>query len=68
MICNECKKERLTVVPMYTTIGSRDMCPICALKVRNKFHGLPKETPFQGITAQMIYDKEVEYEKQITGE
>lgn len=32
------------------------LCPDCALKTRNKFHGLPADTPFAGEMANELWE------------
>ncbi len=59
IICTECEKERLEIIPMYV----HRVCAICALKIRNKIHGLPEDAQFTGKQTKRIYDEEIEYEK-----
>jgi hypothetical protein len=35
------------------------MCPLCALKIRNRLAGLPADTPFQGRLAKELHAKAV---------
>ena len=61
--CENCHKsftDKL-INPMITTCGRiREVCPICALEIRNKLHGLPAGTPFSGEMAQEYYKQALE--------
>ena len=46
MICPECKKERLQLAPFFKGGKAITMCAVCALKVKNEYHGLPEGTRF----------------------
>ena len=72
MLCARCKRvfgsyllQRMCINGVY----SPPICAICALKVINKMHGLPAETPFRGEMAQDMYDRTEEYllEQEIMG-
>ena len=39
------------------------VCGICALKLRNRFHNLPPDTPFHGTGAQEMYRRAVAHLK-----
>lgn len=60
MKCGECENDfppelldEMFIGNSYTTL----ICGICALKLRNKFHGLPFDTPFKGRVARDKYEK-----------
>lgn len=57
--CNQCKNEfpAWLVNPLVASEGNSYCCPICALAIRNKMHGLPEDTPFHGETAQIMYEQ-----------
>lgn len=64
-VCPRCKESFPSTV-MSHLIGSdykEPLCAICALKIRNQIHGLPKNTPFQGKIAQEMYKKAKEIRK-----
>jgi len=62
--CRNCKRsfpDYLTSL-MSVDDASTLVCPICALKIRNKMQELPEDTPFQGGVAQaMMYEEAVEF-------
>lgn len=54
--CAACERQFPShlIQVMVTSKGSASVCPLCALTLRNRMHGLPKGTPFHGhIAAQM---------------
>ena len=57
--CPECHKSFPShlIQPMIGFLPPRDMCPICALRIRNEEHGLPKDTPFQGEIAKEMHEE-----------
>ncbi len=63
--CTECKREfpDYLIHPMITTEGRFIVCPICALDMRNKIHGL-NDTEFQGPIANLMLAETREYLKQ----
>jgi hypothetical protein len=60
--CHNTFPARL-LAPLITNEGAFELCPICALKVRNALHGLPEDTPFQGEIAQQMYEEALAYVK-----
>lgn len=61
--CTMCDREFKTnmIREMVTSEGNYFVCPICALEIRNKMHGLPEGTPFRGEMAQGLYDDALVY-------
>lgn len=57
--CPKCMKLRLKVAAMYINGKYIKVCPVCALELRNKTHGLPSGTKFSGAIAQRYYDDEI---------
>ena len=55
--CTACDREfELRMIQeMVTSDGNYFVCPICALEIRNKMHGLPDGTPFRGEQAKALY-------------
>jgi hypothetical protein len=59
--CPQCEQDFPDhLIAEFTAITSAgtiklEVCPICALKLRNKKHGLPSETPFTGGEARRRY-------------
>jgi len=55
--CSVCKKKFPAHLINYFMSSHNNIwvCPICGLKLRNKIHGLPKDTPFHGEMAQEYY-------------
>ncbi len=55
--CNICKYEfsAYLIQPMVTNKGRSEMCPLCALKNRNKACGFPEDTPFTGTIASQLH-------------
>ena len=65
-LCTECDRRfpEDLLLPVNSGEGARLICPICALKMRNEQHGLPKGTPFTG--EQLVYYKKaIEYRKKV---
>lgn len=63
-ICRNCNRSfpDYLISPMSVDGTSTLVCPICALKIRNKVQGLPEDTPFQGGVSQaMRYEEAVEF-------
>ena len=67
--CSACSKrfpERM-IQPILVAASHRKVewnaCPICALKIRNRAAGLPKDTPFAGPQAKALHDEAVAYLK-----
>jgi len=59
--CNRSFPEHL-LQPMIRSAGNLyDVCPLCALKIRNKEHGLPEDTPFTGEIARMFWQAAKDY-------
>ena len=56
--CNECDRKfpDELVQPMFTSKGNTLCCPICALEIRNKIHGL-NDTKFQGEMANELLEE-----------
>ena len=42
--------------PMVSTIGTFELCPLCALKLRNRIHGL-NDTQFKGSIANQLLEE-----------
>ncbi len=64
--CEVCNKPRLYIHVLFMNdirINSIKCCPVCALEIRNKVHGLPEGTPFSGLIANQQYEEELEHEK-----
>ena len=60
MKCNECKREFQDHLLAPLIVGDRQVnpcCPLCALRLRNKIHGLPADTPFQGEQAHAMWEE-----------
>jgi hypothetical protein len=59
MKCEKCAVNypNNLVQPFISSEGNYWLCGICARDVKNKMHGLPLDTPFQGEEAQRIYDR-----------
>lgn len=63
MKCPQCKFKYQSpelIQPMFVNGKYIDMCPICALKLRNETAGLPADTPFTGTRASELYDLAIE--------
>lgn len=60
--CKNCGKMRIHISIFRSTEAYCDMCPICALKIRNYIHGLPLDTPFEGEVARAMYEEELKEE------
>jgi ferredoxin len=66
--CKECKKKFPShLVQPYTGVTNGqsfciDVCPLCALEIRNKQHGL-NETKFQGEMANLLLHEAREFIK-----
>ena len=63
--CSRCKLKYSDslFIPMHSTKKSLDnlvVCPICALELRNAEMGLPKDTPFSGEQANIMYEDALE--------
>lgn len=60
--CPKCKRKfsEHLIQPMFVNGGYLDLCPLCALELRNTIHGLPLDTPFQGEIAQELYEEALE--------
>jgi len=59
MRCQKCKfnyQHTEVIQPLITSWGTKMLCAICALRGRNRIHGIPLSTPFQGEEAQRLYD------------
>ena len=60
MKCSTCKRHfpdhlisKMTVFTPLDGLKQTDpLCPVCALYMRNKIHGLPSGTPFNGELAE----------------
>lgn len=63
MKCNVCTHNfpDHLIQPLVSTQGTQAMCPICALKARNKMHGLPEKTPFHGEIAKRYHKEAVQH-------
>lgn len=67
--CPDCKNDFPShlIHPFIFNIGNAiktvNVCPICALKRRNKQTGLPEDTPFSGLMAGKLYEEAKEYLK-----
>lgn len=65
--CTSCKRKfpEGLVQPMYSSSGGkgnyRDLCPICALIIRNESAGLPIDTPFSGEIANELFERAYAY-------
>ena len=61
--CTECDKlfPAHLIQIFFTLDGERWVCPICALKLRNRMHGLPPDTPFHGERALALYNEALDY-------
>ena len=55
-ICGIRPRRPEMIQPLITSQGDFDLCPICALDVRNQMIGLPAGTPFQGEIANDMYE------------
>lgn len=55
--CTECDREfpDHLLNPLFTGRGTFYMCPLCALKTRNRMHNLPSDTLFQGEVANDMW-------------
>ena len=58
--CEVCKKQRIYSEIIITSIIIKECCPVCALNIRNKIHGMPRGTPFTGDIANQHYVEELE--------
>jgi len=68
--CHECGEKFPSEILSQMRIGGgyTDLiCGVCALKIRNKAHGLPMDTPFQGETAQWMYEEALKIKQQRKG-
>ena len=63
MPCHGCNRKfpAELIQPFFSTEGNAKLCPICALERRNKLHGLPPNTPFQGGEAHRLWTEALEY-------
>lgn len=66
MICNDCGRdypEHLITSMALVVSGLRgeDLCPLCALKERNRARGFPEGKPFWGDTAQRLWEEADEH-------
>ena len=61
--CDVCKRKFPDgcCAPMLGTTSHRCICGVCALEERNRVHGLPPNTPFQGEMAQLTYENAARY-------
>lgn len=60
MNCQVCDAEfpDHLIAPMLTTRGNfQQICPLCALQIRNQQHGLPPDTPFTGTIAGEMWEE-----------
>ena len=59
--CDKCNRQfpEHLIHPFWGSENIQQCCPICALKIRNEMHGLPKNTPFTGSQAQESYEEAV---------
>lgn len=66
MKCRQCKRKFPDglIQSMCVNGDYVDCCPICALRIRNELHGLPRNTLFGGSLAQSLYKQAVEHLKQ----
>ena len=58
MKCKDCKKnfpDFLFVDFFHDGKWTRNQCPICVLKERNRIHGLPEDALFEGKEAHKLY-------------
>ena len=70
--CRECKKDfpEHLIQPLHVSNhpdiedGHYLMCPLCALKIRNDIHGLPKDTPFTGTIAHQHWEEATKYARE----
>lgn len=68
-ICEKCNRRfpAHLIAPMNFIVqghqGRLKVCPICALKIRNKMHGLPENECLRAKTANDMYQEAVEYLK-----
>lgn len=54
MKCWKCQRkfpDRLLSPMMISGGWTKPICPLCALEMRNAYHGLPKDEPFTGTQA-----------------
>jgi|GEM_PF-2944242 len=64
MECTNCGRDfpKELIAPMNSSEGHHvRLCPICALKLRNVIHDLPKLTPFEGPKAHQMFLAAVRY-------
>lgn len=61
--CSKCQRQFPEDLISDLIVGDSSFpsCPICALKVRNAFAGLPADTPFSGPAARSMHDRAMEY-------
>ena len=61
--CAECKRKfpGQLINIMFTSDGNFWTCPLCALEIRNKMHGLPLDTPFHGEIANDMWHEAKEF-------
>lgn len=62
-ICEKCKKKfpnHLMPMPMFTSLGTYQVCAICALEIRNELHGL-NDKEFVGEMANKLLNQTKEY-------
>lgn len=63
--CERCNKDfpAELIKQTVSSEGNFTSCPICALKERNKVHGMPKDAPFSGELASLLYGTAVQWLK-----
>ena len=62
-VCAECRRQYPAdlITSMFTGGEYIMVDAVCALKIRNAVHGLPKGTPFNGPLAHRLWQKTTEY-------
>ena len=61
--CASCKRKFPweLLAPFCLNGITTTVCPLCALQIRNKEHGLPPNTPFHGPRAQRMWQQAKEF-------
>lgn len=64
--CTNCQRDFPfhLVNKMTTNQGDAYVCPLCALDIRNKMHGMPSDTPFMGKAAAALWREADDWVKQ----
>lgn len=62
-ICSACDRQVPDGVTSNMCVNGEYvlLCPVCGLRLRNKLHGLPLETPFSGPMAQAMFLNTVDF-------